>query len=106
MLVGGALVYMERANKREIAKFHSRAVAERLEDRLRQQFRISEQVSESIALRLQKENLSEAELNAALIEILPILSRGQVIEWAPNGVIKTIVPQKGYESIIGLNILA
>lgn len=106
MLVGSALVYMERANKREIAKFHSRAVAERLEDRLRQQFRISEQVSESIALRLQKENLSEAELNAALIEILPILSRGQVIEWAPNGVIKTIVPQKGYESIIGLNILA
>lgn len=106
LLTGSALIYLEQANKRQVARFHSRAVAERMEDRVRQQFRISEQVSKTVALRLQKEGLQEAGLRKEMGDILPILSPGQAIEWAPNGIIKTIAPQKGYEKAIGLNILA
>lgn len=105
LIVGGLLLYLQDRNQRELAQLRSKAVAERLGERFSMQFKISEQISNTIALKAAETTIPEAELQEAMREGLPLLGSGHSIQWAPQAVVRLVEPRIGNEHAIGLNIL-
>lgn len=105
LVIGGLLLYLQDRNQRELAQLRSKAVAERLGERFSMQFKISEQISNTIALKTAEMKIPEVELQDAMREVLPLLGEGHSIQWAPQAVVRLVEPRKGNEHAIGLNIL-
>lgn len=106
IIAGGALIYVEYANERQLAQLRSRAVAERLIDRFAIQLEIDEELSRSIGLRAAQSANPEPDLAKAMRDALPLVGSGHSIQWAPQAVVRLVEPRAGNEHAIGLNILS